>query len=247
MQDNDSRRLYFVAAGLIKVLRTLKWKDRFITVDLGYYRKGQYFGCAFAKLEEKNMHTWIAKENSTVYSIAKNDFQRLFGKECVAQYKIGTNLLECADSEIRFALKYSYKWDYSKNLIFDDMLHKYDIVRTDTIPKTMKKSESHRILNSTCKTNFVIYLRFVFSKHTHTQTKKETSKTKKFNNVTVQRTGPIDIEFNGIQSPYMHLQKAKNYSMLRQRLLQDEDDIWLGSIKDTDIELNRDKWDLDKK
>lgn len=118
LQGHPSKKIYFVAAGIIRVLKTVSIEGTPTVCEVGHYRKGQAFGATYTSINETNVHTWCADIDSTLYVINRADFQRLFGQESVAMYKATTNIVNCEDRELRQGLKHQRYWkSYKKELL----------------------------------------------------------------------------------------------------------------------------------
>lgn len=146
LQGHPSKKIFWVANGRIRVLKTITIEGQTKVCDVGYYRKGQAFGANYSSINETNVHTWIADGPTTLYTIKRGDFQRFFGHEMVKMYKESTNMLECPVREIRGCLRNQKKWNEYKKQVINAVMHG---ARTDGIelPKINSKYNQCKIYN----------------------------------------------------------------------------------------------------
>jgi CRP-like cAMP-binding protein len=117
-QGHPSKKIFWVANGFVRVLKTITVEGEALVCDVGHYRQGQAFGANYTSINETNVHTWAADGPTTLYMISRADFQRMFGLDVVKMYTMTTNMLDCPVRELRKSLKNQRIWnDYKKSVV----------------------------------------------------------------------------------------------------------------------------------
>ena len=120
-QGHPCKKLYFIISGVVRVLRSIMHNAKVTVCDVGYYRKGQWFGTMYSGVYERNVHTWIADQTVTVYMINRADFLRLFGRDSVELYKKFANTLLSEDRELKQEFRTQKLWKIYKKQLMDSV------------------------------------------------------------------------------------------------------------------------------